>query len=247
MDKHIHILIVEDELLAGRALKQQLQELGYNEISWCRNDQEVLTLLDKSIVNLALVDIALKDSNSDGIDIAKTISEQCDAVIIFLTAFSDLSNIKRAGELPYFDYLVKPVSQRQLFVVLQRAFLESDKTEISTAVKKVNKERFFIKKGTDGFADGIHINDFLYAQASSGYVHIYSKGRKYTVSASLESFLRQYPHPDIIRIHRSYAVNVRQVIKRGDTVLMLSDDTILPFSRSNRALIEQHFGTIKSD
>jgi DNA-binding LytR/AlgR family response regulator len=241
------ILLVEDEVLPGKVLIQELKNLGYEQVRWARNDKEANAILNKEQLYLAIVDISLKDSDLDGIEIAKRIRQKLAIPIIFLTAFSDLSNIKRAGEVDYFDYLVKPVSSRQLFVVLQRAMLEHSSIKESATPEVAQQNRFFIKKGSDGFADGIHIDEFLYAKAAGGYVDIHTNNQRYTVSATLESFLKQYPHPDIIRIHRSYAVNVRKVIKRGDAVLMMSNEEILPFSRSHKKLVDQFFGTIKSD
>ena len=59
------ILIVEDDFLNRRLTKKVLQENGYQTLE-AKNANEALAILNKELVDLAILDINLGDGEMDG-------------------------------------------------------------------------------------------------------------------------------------------------------------------------------------
>ena len=66
-----------------------------------------------------------------------------------------------------------------------------------------------MKKG-DRF-EKVKVEDILYVQASGSYVDIHTRNGKYNISINLMNFSKQIPDPNLLRIHRSYTVNLNQI------------------------------------
>ena len=80
----------------------------------------------------------------------------------------------------------------------------------------------------------IMTSDIRYVEAHRAYCRLVTAdGREFTLSLPLGSLERQLPPSNIIRIHRSYLVNVLHIDQIGDQVLRIGGK-ILPVSRSYR-------------
>ncbi|MCR9290580.1 MAG: response regulator transcription factor [Bacteroidetes bacterium] len=249
--KDRHILIIEDQVSQAKNLRNHLSDLGYQNITICRNDIEALPLIQDGDFDLALVDIGLENSNLNGVALAKKIKEIQGIPIIFLTGFSDESTIQSTLEVGSSDYLVKPVEPRQLFVSLTRAFSEAATpnpviNSTGGCPFRLEKEYLYINNGS--FDKRIHINEFIYAESSGNYVNIYTDKGKLIVPATLKSFLNQFNNSNIVRVHRSYAVNKTKVIERNNKVLILSKRDLEPIKigRHYKKEVDRHFETMKT-
>lgn len=89
----------------------------------------------------------------------------------------------------------------------------------------------------------IMTSDIRYVEANRAYCRLVTTdGRDFTLSLSLGALERQLPSDNIIRIHRSYLVNVLHVDQIGDQALLTGKRT-LPLSRSCR---EELFRSIRT-
>jgi CheY-like chemotaxis protein len=107
----LNVLIVEDEALLALELGYIVREAGCLDVGHAMDSQEALTMAAELRPDLALVDVHLSDGPT-GIDVARAIAADCNAVALFMTA-----NVKRlpadyAGACgvigkPYSDQAVK--------------------------------------------------------------------------------------------------------------------------------------------
>lgn len=67
------------------------------------------------------MDIMLNNSKLDGIEIAKKILRDYDIPIIFLTAYTENEIIERAKEVSLYGYLVKPIDNKNILILIQLA------------------------------------------------------------------------------------------------------------------------------
>ena len=246
------ILIIEDEVIHAKKLKKQLLNLGYNNITICRNAQETLSVIKDKNFDLALVDIGLENSNLNGIGLAKKIKEMQRIPIIFVTSFSDESSIKNTSVVGASNYLVKPISDRQLFVSINNAFSDIFVSNpvinnTSGCPFKVEKEMMYV--GDGDYQKRISISDFNFAKSDSNYVHIHTDIGKFIVSLTLKGFIEQFTNSNIVRVHRSYAVNKTKVVQRNADVLVLLNyqDNPIPIGKVYRNLVNLHFQSLKSN
>lgn len=108
------VLIVDDEPNIVMSLEFLMRRNGY-EVSIARNGTEALEAIDRESHAVILLDIMMPDV--DGYQVCQHIKSRPDrreAKVIFLSAKSRESDIKRGYEAGADLYLTKPFSPRQL-------------------------------------------------------------------------------------------------------------------------------------
>jgi len=114
------ILIVEDEGIIARDIRQHLVELGYDVVGNTPTGEEAITLAGELKPDLILMDIHLAGP-LDGIEAAQAIRKQFGTPIVFLTAFAGAETLDRAKLTEPFGYIIKPFDERYLHTVIEMA------------------------------------------------------------------------------------------------------------------------------
>jgi len=116
------ILVVEDEGIVARDLKQRLERNGFEVTGIADNAEDAMRLVEENPPDLVLMDIVIQ-GDRDGIATAEEVRTRHDIPVIFLTAHSDPATIEKAkSALPY-GYLIKPFEERELLTAFQMAVL----------------------------------------------------------------------------------------------------------------------------
>lgn len=121
------ILIVEDEVvLEGWPLERTLQKAGYKVIGIAETREEAVEIALKERPEIILMDIRLQEDENAGVKAAHEIQEKVDTRIIYLTAY-DVSEtlLDGVGKTKSFDFLPKPVQQKDLLAAVSHAPLRS--------------------------------------------------------------------------------------------------------------------------
>ena len=209
----LRILIVEDELVVAASLEENLNDLGYTDIQKARNSQTALELFQKQDPNIAILDIRLNGSELDGIGIAKSFNSINKIPLIFLSSYDDTDTRERAKQVNPSAFLIKPASIRQIDIAIDFAlnhFYREEKSPspLKSIVCPLGKqpEYIFIKGQLSYEKVSIHEITVIQAAASSCQVNTLQK--KYIISTNLSNLLQQITHPDLVRVHRSYAINL---------------------------------------
>ena len=140
----VEILIVEDESIIALNLKETLLDLGYAVCGVAPNKCKTMKILEKGIIpDLILMDIYLKGPTT-GIELAKELKEIIpETPIVFLTANSEISTIKKASETYAYGYILKPYKKTNLHaaieVALSKAKDDNIKNKKLDAFENVNK------------------------------------------------------------------------------------------------------------
>ena len=114
------ILVVEDESIVARDIRQQLGELGYDPIADTPMAEEALVLAEQLRPDLILMDIQLA-GKMNGIEAAEIIRKRFGTPVIFLTAYASESTLSRAKLVEPSGYLIKPFDERSLHTVIEMA------------------------------------------------------------------------------------------------------------------------------
>ncbi|QLE44355.1 response regulator transcription factor [Nostoc sp. C052] len=118
---NIHrILIVEDEFILAMNLKENLEWLGYTVVDIVDYGETAIEKATELRPDLVLMDIKLA-GKIDGIQAAEEIWNCLKIPSIYVTAYSDKSTVERATVTFTFGYILKPVSQEDLYVAIQMA------------------------------------------------------------------------------------------------------------------------------
>jgi len=123
------ILIVEDEAIIAMEIESQLQGLGYEVTSIVDTGEKAIEKAEED-KPLILMDIRIK-GEMDGIDTAEVIRNRFGIPVIFSTAYLDQERIERAKITMPFGYVLKPIQERDLRVMIEMALY----------VSKIDKER----------------------------------------------------------------------------------------------------------
>jgi len=102
----VHILLIEDDLLLGKAIQRALEQLAYT-LTWIRDGREAMAAVNDPSVDLILLDLGLP--NRDGFEIlTEARGRRLRTPIIVMTARDDLESRIRGLDAGADDYMVKP-------------------------------------------------------------------------------------------------------------------------------------------
>ena len=104
-------MIVEDEIIVAKDIQHILKKLGYEAFDPFSNGKKALYAIEKLNPDLILLDINLKSSEMDGIQVAEQVSQNYQIPFIFLTAFSDKNTLERAKVTEPYGYIIKPFEE----------------------------------------------------------------------------------------------------------------------------------------
>ena len=227
MQTNLNILIVEDELLIAEMLKEMLLDLGYNVFATAKNYDTALSILkEQNEINFAILDINLNEAKT-GKDIATLIREEYDIPFIFLTSYSDKKNILEAAQLKPEAYLVKPFNKTDLLTTLEIIKNRRTNTQKSIIIKD---GRLQVK---------LLVSSIQWIKSENIYIEIITQEKMYVVRNSLDKFLEELNDDFLLRIHRSYAVNLNHIKAVNGQYVLIGSDKI-PLSRKYRdELLEQ--------
>ena len=111
------ILMVEDEPEFGRVVAEFLRKSGY-EVVVAESGQQTKRLMKRTKVKIFVVDLGLPDGN--GLDLCRFIRNHSKAPIVVLTARDVVEDKVAAFNVGADDYLVKPVSLKELLTRIAR-------------------------------------------------------------------------------------------------------------------------------
>ena len=108
----MRILLVEDDELIGKAVKQALNDTS-NAVDWVQDGATASSSIELEDYSLVLLDLGLP--KKDGLDVLKDIrSAKKDMPVIILTARDSVEDRIKGLDLGADDYLVKPFSIDEL-------------------------------------------------------------------------------------------------------------------------------------
>lgn len=111
------ILIVEDEILIGQALKIELGRAGYRICGLVASGTEAIEAVRREQPEVVLLDLRLMGA-MDGIETARQIGLFSSAKIIFTTGYQDSALKERALTLNPIAYIRKPVDWHEVDAIL---------------------------------------------------------------------------------------------------------------------------------
>ena len=123
------ILVVEDESIIAFDIKYCLESSGYIVSSIVAYGEQAITEVEKLKPDLVLMDMILK-GDMNGIQAAENIIDNFNIPVVFLTAHSDASTIKKAKAIQPFGYVLKPFEETQLITTIEIALSKHQKETI---------------------------------------------------------------------------------------------------------------------
>ena len=127
------ILIVDDEKDIRELISEILIDEGFST-RLASNSAECLTEVQHNLPSLLILDIWLKDSKMDGIDILKKVkSDYPNVPVVIISGHGNIEIAVSAIKQGAYDFIEKPFNLEQLLVVVRRAMETS-------SLRRENKE-----------------------------------------------------------------------------------------------------------
>ena len=255
----IKILVVEDQLIIAKDIEALLSDWGYEVVGCAASSHEAMFLFHKHQPDLALVDIHI-DGDMDGIEVANSFNATRHIPIVYLTAQADKGTVERAKATNPSAYLLKPFDERHLQISLELAFdiymkqiNPQFKTTVSTSLLNAND----IKLSSDIIlqnADSIFIKqnyrfvklkkeELIILEADRNHTYLYTKEHQFIVRMPLANVLDRLQIENLVRVHRSYAINIKQVEEFNDSEITINAK-VIPFTAAYKEDFFKNFNVI---
>lgn len=257
MENKISILVVEDEAVVALAMEETLCQEGYEVAGTPDNGKDALTIMKAVDIDLVLLDIQIK-GEWDGVETAERLTAVKNVPIIYLTAFSDGETVERAKHTSPAAYLVKPYQPRNLLIAIDLALhnfayrkVQPPKDDAAVVIRQRSSDPSAHTESILYFNDAIFIKqnyrfikvrlqDIYYLEAEGNYTAIITRESRYLIRNTLNMVLEKLNLMDLIRIHRSYAINMPHVETFNDTSVFIQGKEI-PLSRRFKENFLRHF------
>lgn len=210
--KNLQVYILEDEFITQEVLKNTLQSLNCKVCGMETNAEKAL----KEIIKLN-PDFVVLDIRVEGDKTGLWLGNQLTIPIIYLTAFSDLKNVREAAKTNPVSYLQKPFNEKDIFIALELV-----KNKLNTKKGVVVKEKNLSIK--------VNLEEVIFAKKEDHYFILHTKNSKKILRATSQEFL-ELASPDFIQVHRSYIVN-KNYIKAYSSKKLVVFDFEIPVSSS---------------
>ena len=240
-DAAVRILVIEDEAVLALDLCDLLQAEGYQVVGIADNGPAALALYQGHPVDLVLCDIRIQGP-WDGIETVTRLASPGHPVpVIYLSTYSDRATRERALQTLPAAYLLKPVTPDSLRVAIELALHTLSSRQAAAPPRSTAPfgpepvlrlgETIFIRHNYRFVR--VLLADILLLQADNTHTVLVTENQKYALRLTLGHLLDRLANRQLVRVHRSYAVNIGQVHSFTDQELTLADQTV-PLSRQYR-------------
>lgn len=248
--KTIKAAILDDENSNIEILKKILQDANNVEVVWtATNIQDGRKNIDEQHVDVIFMDIKMPPHTS--FELLEEISEP-KFEVIFVTAYQEYA--VQALKMAAMDYILKPFKASDILAALDKVRNKQNKFgEIAGLMKNyfnTMPDNFskIVVHVADGY-DIVDINDIMYIEALDSYSKLKLKGNQsYVASKSLKDFEELLTEKGFYRIHKSYLINIRHMIKivKGISAsVIMTNGTSIPISaRKKDVFFEELKGVI---
>jgi len=229
----ISYIIVDDDLLSRELLEGYCKKINYLDCKGIfSNAIEALSYLKINPVDLLLLDVEMP--NMTGVDLLNALPVL--PYVIFTTSKSEYAY--KAFELEAIDFLKKPFRFDRFEKAIEK--VRSLYTANSNA-PSIEKKNIYIKE--NGKYKRILLDDILYFQNVTDYVCIKTKTGTHTIISTLKSIVDKLPSERFLKVHRSYIVNLNEILDIDESTLVVRK-TVIPISRNNRPILMKKINLI---
>jgi two-component system, LytTR family, response regulator len=250
----LRAIIVDDEPLARRGLRQQLERHPtIRVIAECTTGAQAARAITTHDPDIVFLDIQMPGGG--GFDVIAEIGPGARPAIIFVTAYSE--HAVRAFEVNAADYVLKPVDEARFDQALTRA-----RARLGTTIPEDNAVRLKAVARAVGGAGGAHrvaihdgdktllvnVHDIDWLEAAGNYVRVHAARRTIVTRGTLQGLSAQIDDARFLRVHRSAIVNSDAIVQvetagKGLYVLGLRNgskvDTSYHYRSAVSALLKQ--------
>ena len=230
----MNCIIIDDETTARVIIKALCSKVDHlNVIGEFPNAIQAIKFLnDEEKVDLIFLDIHMP--NFTGLDFIKTLKSPPK---IILTTSDPQFAIEAFEYDCIVDYILKPIELPRFEKAIGKAlqFKEAEKPS-----KEIPQNNSVVDSHNDFYVNidrrliKIDIPSIYLIEAKGDYINIKTKDKNYVVHSTMKKIEQKLPESLFLKVHRSYIINVKEIIDIEDNSVLIKKD-VIPVSRSNRS------------
>jgi two-component system, LytTR family, response regulator len=239
----VKILIIDDEAAAGNILKILIEKhiTSATEIKYCSNASDALKALQLFAPSLVMLDIEMPKMN--GFDFLNMATEN-NFDIIFTTAYDQYAI--KAIRFSALDYLLKPIDVLELQNAVNRHIIKQQHknqhllvSNLLTNLQQKDPKDFKLALSTTGGVFFYAPEEILYCEGENNYTRFtFIKHKPMLVSKTLGEYEEILAEHGFLRIHKSYLVNIKYVVRVDrEGLLTMSDGKEFAISKRRKELV----------
>ncbi|MGH9766974.1 MAG: LytR/AlgR family response regulator transcription factor [Blastocatellia bacterium] len=254
--KPIRILIVDDEPLARKRLRELLKaDSEIVILGECANGAETISAARELAPDLIFLDVQMP--GIDGLAVSEALDGNQNPLVIFVTAYEQYA--VRAFDVQAVDYLLKPFDRARFTQALQRAkerLREKRRDDVNRQIlgllseikdKPQYLDRLVIKNNDRVFV--LKTDEIDWIEAEGNYVRVHFGKQSSLMRETLTRLAAQLDPRQFPRIHRSRLVNIDRIQElqpwsHRDWRIILRNGAELRLSRNYRDQLSQLLGKL---
>ena len=234
-------ILVEDEANSREILRNYLKKYCPEVVlvGEASSIKEGLILIENNKLDLVFLDVEMPFGNA--FDLLEQVLERTFETV-FVTAYNQYAMDALNHHAAY--YLMKPINIDELIKAVD--FVKEIKEKEERILDKILVPNIARVEGKitlpqqDGF-QVLNVTDILYCKADDNYTEIYLENKKIVVSKTLKYFEEALSSFSFARIHKSYLVNVNEIVKyrkgKGGSVVISSGKELLVSASKKKDLL----------
>ena len=217
-DNNIVAAFMEDYIASMDAENIEYEIFTYGDDLIHYMEQENVTF------NILFMDIEMPGRN--GIETSAYVREKDkNALIIFITDHKEY--VYEVFDVLPFRFLIKPVTREALNLVMKKAFEHFNLT----------KQVFFFKQNKTQLQ--VAFDEIIYFEGNLRKVRLVTTGGEYDFYGKISEVVKKLDGNLFLQIHNSYIVNMDQIRKISESVVLLKSGIALPISKKYREYVRQ--------
>jgi two-component system LytT family response regulator len=241
----IRALIVDDEVLARRGIRNQLNHArDVTVIGEAGNGREALAAIREKKPDLVFLDVQMP--LLDGFGVIEQLDKHLPA-IVFVTAFDE--HAIRAFEVNALDYLLKPIDPRRFQKTLDRvrSQLRTARTtgrddRILWLLNDLKSRREYLQRiplKQNGRISFLNVSEIEWINAQGNYVEVHTRSAQHLLRDTMDGIESKLDPAKFVRLRRSIIARIDQIkslhpLTKGEFEVILTRGQQLRSSRRYR-------------
>lgn len=230
----IKTIIVEDEIMAQKSLEKLCSKFPDLSLEGTfDNAKDALEKINQDNIELIFLDIEMPGMT--GIELLESLPYL--PQVVFTTGNKEYAYI--AFEYDITDFLKKPISFERFEKSVNKVIKTKERRNEVALTSSLHE--IYIK--SEGKLVRLDYKDIHYFENVGDYVKAVTSHGNYVFHETLKALNKKINNPRFLRIHRSYIINMSQVIDIEDNTLII-DKKVIPVSRAYKGVLMKSINLI---
>lgn len=225
----INSIIIDDDELARVIIERYCSKLDYLNIqATFDNALDAIDFINNNKVDLVFLDIHMPELS--GFDFIDSLNNPPN---IILTTSDEHFALNAFEYKCIIDYLVKPIKLPRFIKAVTKLDVKKDIAPANNEVRVDEEKKNELYVNIDRRLVKILIPDIYLIEAKGDYINIKTETKNHIVHTTMKKIEEKLPEDLFLKIHRSYIINLKQIIDIEDNSVLIKKE-VIPVSRSNR-------------